>query len=120
VLVEFGWFSGFFFSGTHITVLRSGKAMVSFRNRGGASTRSFTLSQSKLERLKSALKQARFRSLRPRYRHSCQDCPTYSITYAGRTVDIEGWPQLRVTGLVPPRLARVFFQLNSITPPRIR
>ncbi len=115
VLVELGR-SGFFF-GEHLTVFRSGKVSVSFVHlRGGRSgSRGFTVSHSRLAQLKLALQQARFRSLRSRYAPGleCPDCPSYSVTYAGRTVMTED-SKRRTPGVVPERLNRVLSLLKPL------
>jgi hypothetical protein len=117
VLVEFGWSSGWPGLSTRVTVRRDGTASESRFSHGRQSSWSFTLYQSRLERLESALIQARFSSLRSGYWHArihCQDCSSYWITHEGRKVSIH-WP--RPADVVPARLATVFSLLSNLQRP---
>jgi hypothetical protein len=117
VLVEFGWSSGWPGLGTSVTVRRNGTASESRLSHGRESSWSFTLYQSRLERLESALIEARFPSLRSSYRHDhlhCHDCSSYWITYEGREVSIY-WP--RPVDVVPARLTTVFSLLSNLQRP---
>jgi hypothetical protein len=117
VLVEFGWSSGWPGLDTRVTVRRNGTATEFRFSHGLKSSWSFTLYQSRLEQLESALVQARFSSLRSSYWHGkfhCQDCSSYWITYEGREVSIY-WP--RIVDVVPARLATVFSVLSNLQRP---
>ena len=106
ILVDVGW--GGFGPQYRLAVSQSGRANISSFSRGHQRIGSFRLSRAKLARLKSDLEQARFRSLRSRYvpTYRCSDCPSYSITYAGRTVTIVRFnPSDR--DVIPPRLDHV-------------
>jgi hypothetical protein len=124
VLVDFVEGGGFGPGGsTDLTVLKTGYASVTSGRLDSRETWSFTLSRSRLEQLKSALKQAHFRSLRSRYAGPCPDCGLYSITYAGRTVQcahVVIW-EPGEPGVIPKRLAPVLTLLSHLTyTPRIR
>jgi hypothetical protein len=113
VLVEFGWSGGWPGLGTRVTVRRNGTATESRFSHGRKSSWSFTLYQSRLERLESALIQAGFSSLRSSYWHGnvhCHDCSSYWITYEGSEVSIY-WP--RVVDVAPAQLATVFSLLSN-------
>jgi hypothetical protein len=117
VLVEFGWLGGLSASATRVTVRRDGTASESRFFHGRQSSWSFTLYQSRLAQLESALIQARFSSLRSSYWHArihCHDCSSYWITYQGREVSIH-WP--RPVDVVPARLATVFSVLSNLQRP---
>jgi hypothetical protein len=116
VLVEFSAGGGFDRSGSTVLIaLKSGYTSVTFGRLGNRETDSFTLSRSRLERLRSSLEQARFRSLRSQYDGPCPDCGTYSITYAGRTVRCAHviW-EPSVLGPLPRRLAPVLRLLTNL------
>jgi hypothetical protein len=116
VLVEFSAGGDFGPSGSSVlTVLKSGYASVTFGRLGSRETDSFTLPGSRLEQLKSALEQARFRSLRSHYAGGCPDCGLYSISYAGRTVQCAhvAW-EPSVLGMIPKRLAPVLRLLSHL------
>jgi hypothetical protein len=93
----------------HLTVTQSGRVVV--ESGRPVQRRTWTLSQPRLDRLESALVWARFWSLLSRY-DKCHDCTSYSITYAGLTV------QARVgtgeAGVIPPRLASVLSFLTRL------
>jgi hypothetical protein len=114
LLVEFGWGGGLSLSYTTLTVSSSGNATVTVSGRTprAGTSRSFTLSGSEVARLRSALEQARFGSLRSSYvlAHG-EDAEGYRISYAGRTVSI--YPAFRLD-LLPRRLARVLKLLDRL------
>jgi len=117
VLVEFGDSGGWPGFGTRVTVRRNGTASESRTAHGRESSWSFTVYQSRLERLESALVEAGFASLRSSYWHAhlrCHDCSTYWITYQGHEVSIY-WP--RIVDVVPARLATVFSLLSNLQRP---
>jgi hypothetical protein len=106
ILVEVS--SGGFGAQYLLTVSQSGRATITRFSRGSQSDGSFTLSRSNLAALTSLLQHAHFRSLRSRYlpSYGCKDCPSSSITFAGRTITIAGFTPFDRKG-IPPRLYRV-------------
>jgi hypothetical protein len=99
----------------HLVVLNSGSATVRFRYRPSEErgTKGFTLSQTKLDDLRTALEEADFSSLDSRYLASeGSEAVGYSVTYAGRKVAAD--EEAVKGGDVPEGLAHGLSLLNEL------
>jgi hypothetical protein len=99
----------------HLVVLNSGKATVRFRYRPSEKrgTKDFTLSQTKLDDLRTALEEADFSSLDSRYSTSeGSEAVADAVTYAGRKVVADEETVER--GDVPEGLANALSLLNEL------
>ena len=99
----------------HLVVLNSGAATVRFRYRPSEKrgTKGFTLSQTKLDDLRTALEEADFSSLDSRYSASeGSEAVGYSVSYAGRKVAADEEAVKR--GDLPDGLADALSLLNEL------
>jgi hypothetical protein len=105
VVVTFQRIGGFAALESHFSVHRDG----TITSDGYASTRKLT--SARMTALRDALADARFATLEREYESDTPiaDGYTFRITYAGRTVRIEE------DAALPPRLQRVFTQLQRLT-----
>ena len=113
-LVRLDRSDGFSFD-EHLVVFNSGKATVRFRYRPSEKrgTKGFTLSQTKLDDLRTALEDADFSSLDSRYSTSeGSEAVAHAVTYAGRKVVAD--EEAMKGGDVPEDLAHALSLLNEL------
>jgi hypothetical protein len=113
-LVRLDRSDGFSFD-EHLVVFDSGRATVRFRYRPSEErgTKGFTLSQTKLDDLRTALEEADFSSLDSSYSASeGSEAVAYSVTYAGRKVVAD--EEAVKGGDVPEGLAHPLSLLNEL------